>query len=96
MHRKFDNDIFAQFLVIMKIVISFIKEYRGPILRPSIDVIDYVIIMENFFGIMWDDLFISEVKLKLCLIFQHFQMATILSSRQTFYRKLYRKLNIPE
>ena len=28
---------------------------------------------KNFFGIIWDDLFISEVKLKLCLIFQNFQ-----------------------
>ena len=26
----------------------------------------------NFFGIIWDDLFISEVKSKLCLIFQNF------------------------
>ena len=26
-----------------------------------------------FSGIIWDDLFISEVKLKLCLIFQNFQ-----------------------
>ena len=26
-----------------------------------------------FFCIIWDDLFISEVKLKLCLIFQNFQ-----------------------
>ena len=26
-----------------------------------------------FFGIIWDDLFISEVKVKLCLIFQNFQ-----------------------
>ena len=28
---------------------------------------------KNFFGIIWDDLFISETKLKLCLIFQNFQ-----------------------
>ena len=63
------------FLVIMKnIVISFIKEYRGPNSRPPCDVIDDVIIMKNtFFDIIWDDLFISEVKLKLCLIFQNFQ-----------------------
>ena len=37
-----------------------------------------------FFGIIWDDLLISEVKLKLCLIFQIFKMAAILNSRQTF------------
>ena len=28
---------------------------------------------KKLFGIIWDDLFISEVKLKLCLIFQNFQ-----------------------
>ena len=28
---------------------------------------------KTFFGMIWDDLFISEVKLKLCLIFQIFQ-----------------------
>ena len=75
MHRKFNDDIFARFLVIMKnVVISFIKEYRGPTLRPPCDAIDDVIMMKIlFFDIIWDDLFISEVKLKLCLIFQNFQ-----------------------
>ena len=59
MHRKFDN-IFARFLVIMEIVIiSFIKEYRGPTLRQPCDVKDDVIIMENICGIIWDDRFIS-------------------------------------
>ena len=81
MHRKFNGDIVARFLVIMKnVVISFIKEYRGPIFRPPCDVIDDVFIMKNtFYGIIWDHLFISEVKLKLCLIFQnscHFEFAT--------------------
>ena len=65
---------------------------------PPCDVIDDVIIIKNaFLGIIWYDLLISEVKLKLCLIFQnfqngrHFELATIF-----FYRKLYRNLNIPE
>ena len=49
MHRKFFDDIFACFLVIMKNVISFIKEYRGPTLRPPCDVIDDVIIMKILF-----------------------------------------------
>ena len=86
MQIKFNDDIFARFLVIMKSVILFIKEYRGPPFRPSCDVIDDVIIMKNTFsGITWADLFISEVKLKLCLIFIFFfKMAVILSSRQTF------------
>ena len=31
-HRKFNDDIFARFLVIMEnVVISFIKEYRAPV-----------------------------------------------------------------
>ena len=50
MHRKFNDDIFARCLVIMKnVIISFIKEYRGPTLRPPYDVIDDVIIMKILF-----------------------------------------------
>ena len=50
MHRKFNDAIFARFLVIMKnVVISYIKEYRGPTLRPPCDVIDDVIIMKILF-----------------------------------------------
>ena len=47
MHRKFNDDIFARLLIIMKnVVISFIKEYRRPNLRPPCDVFDDVIIMK--------------------------------------------------
>ena len=49
MHKKFNDDIFARFLVIMKNVISFIKEYRGSIFRPPYDVINDVIIMKILF-----------------------------------------------
>ena len=50
MHRKFNDDIFARCLVIMKnVIISFIKEYRGPTLRPPCDFIDDVIIMKILF-----------------------------------------------
>ena len=50
-HMKFNGDIFARFLVIMKnVVISFIKEYRGLTLRLPCDVIDDVIIMKKLFG----------------------------------------------
>ena len=50
MHGKFNNDIFARCLVIMKnVIISFIKEYRGPTLRPPGDVINDVIIMKILF-----------------------------------------------
>ena len=75
MQRKFNDEIFARCLVIMKnAVISYIKEYRGPTLRPPCDFIDDVIIMKIlFWGIIWDNLFISKVKLKLSLIFQNFQ-----------------------
>ena len=38
----------------------------------------------TLFGIIWDGLIICEVRLKLCLIFQNFKMAAILSSQQTF------------
>ena len=44
MHRKFNDDIFARFLVIMKNVISFIKE-----LRPPCVIINDVIIMKRLF-----------------------------------------------
>ena len=63
-HRKFNDDIFARFLVITKnVVISFIKTYTGSTLRLPCD----VIMTKIFLGIIWNDLFISEVKLKLCL-----------------------------
>ena len=49
-HSKFNDDIFTRFLIIMKnVVISFIKEYRGPTLRLPCDVMDDVIIMKNTF-----------------------------------------------
>ena len=74
MHRKFNYDIFARFLVIMEnVVILYIKEYIGPTMTPPCDVIDDIIIMKILFGIIWDDFFIYEVKLKLCLMFQNFQ-----------------------
>ena len=76
------------------IVISFIKEYRGQTLRPPCDAIDDVIIMKIlFFGIIWDDLFITEVKLKLCLIFEnfqngrHFELATNFFTGSWIYQK---------
>ena len=53
MHRKFNDDIFARCLVIMKNDISFIKEYRGPTLRSACDFIDDVIIMKILF---WQNL----------------------------------------
>ena len=40
---------------------------------------------KHFFGIIWDDLFISEVKLKLCLIFQNFQNGRHVELAHTFF-----------
>ena len=99
MYRKFNDDIFARCLVIMKnVVISYIKEYRGPTLRPSCDVIDDVIIMKiPFFGIIWDNIFKSEVKLKLCLIFRnfqngrHFELATNFFTGSYTGKRIYQK-----
>ena len=73
--RRKCNDIFARFIEVMKnVAISFIKEYRGPTLRPPCDVIDDVNIMKNtFWGIIWGHLFISQVKSNLCLISQILQ-----------------------
>ena len=49
MRKKFNDDIFARFLVIIENVISFIKEYRGTTLRPPCDVMDDVIITKILF-----------------------------------------------
>ena len=90
MHRKFNDHIFANFLVIMKNVISFIKEYRRPTLRPPCDVIDDVIIVKMlFFCIIRDGLFISEVKCKLFLIFQHFQNGSYFELATNFFTGSY-------
>ena len=91
MHRKLNDDIFARCLVIMKnVIISFIKKYREPTLRPPCDVIDDVIIMKILlFGIIWDDIFISEVKLKLCLIFQNFQNGRYFVLAKNFFTGSY-------
>ena len=100
-HRKFNDDIFACFPVIAKNVISFIKEHRRPTLRLPCDVIDNVIIIKNFFGIIWDVIFISEIKSYLrssCVqLLKIFKMVTVLElTTNFFYWKLYRKLNLPE
>ena len=43
MHKKFDDDIFARCLVIIKnVVISFINEYRGTTLRPDWSCVLYI------------------------------------------------------
>ena len=97
MHRKFNDDICARCLVIMKNVISYIKEYREPTLRPPCDVIDDVIIMKTFFWHnlgryfhIWDQ---SEAVLN---ISKFSKWPPFWARDKLFYRKLYQKLNIPE
>ena len=88
MHGKFNDDIFARFLEITKnVAISFIKEYWGPILIPSCDVIDDVNIMKNtFLDIIWGrHLIISKVKPKLCLIFQILQNGHLFELATNFF-----------
>ena len=91
MHMKFCDDIFACFLVIMKnVVISFIKEYRGPTLRPPCDVIDDVIIMKIHFLTKFGTIFSYMRSDWSCVnYFKIFKMAAILSSRQTFFTRNY-------
>ena len=58
MHKKFNDDILARFLVIKKtFVIQFTKDYRGPNLRPPCDVIDDAIIMKNLFCVLFRTIF---------------------------------------
>ena len=52
-------------------ILAFIDETLPLQFAP--EVIDDVITIKKNFGIIWDDLFISEVRLKLCVIFQNFQ-----------------------
>ena len=98
MHRKFEDDIFARCLVTMKNVMSYIKEYSGPTLRPPCDVIDDIIIMKIlFFCIIWDDLFISEAQIETVFNISKFSKWLPFWARyKLFYRKLYQKENIPE
>ena len=65
MHRKFSDDIFARCLVIMKnVIISFIKEYRGPTLRPpcQIEAVFNVYLFFKMATFLYSDkLFLPEV-----------------------------------
>ena len=87
MHRKFNDDILARCLVIMKnVIISFIKEYRGPTLKPPCDVIDDVIIMKILFLAYFGTIFSYLRSNWSCVkYFKIFNLAAILNSRQTFF-----------
>ena len=49
MHRKFNDDICARSVIMKNVIISFIKEYRGPTWKPPCDVIDDVNVMKILF-----------------------------------------------
>ena len=98
MHRKFNDDIFARCLVIMRnVVISYITEYRGPTLRPPCDVIDDVIIMKILF---WHNLGrYFHIWGQIEAVFNISKISKwppFWARDKLFYRKLYRKDNIPE
>ena len=98
MHRKFNDDIFARCLVIMKnVVISYTKEYRGPTLRPPCDVIDDVIIMKILFLHNLGRSFHIWGQIEAVFNISKFSKWPLFWARdKLFYRKLYRKLNTPE
>ena len=96
MHRKFNDDIFARCLVIMKnVIISFIKNIESRFWSHPVTSSMTSSSWKYFFGIIWDDLFISEGKLKLCLIFQnfrnghYFELATNLFTGSYTGRRIY-------
>ena len=78
-------------IVIMKnVVISFIKEYRGPTLRPPCDVIDDVIIMKILFWHNFGTIFSYLMSNWSCVwYFKSFKIAAILSSQHTFFTESY-------
>ena len=99
MYTTFNYDTFCRFLVMTKNVnFLFIYEHRGAILRSPYDVMDEVITTKNTFScIIWDDLFISDIKLKLHVIFWHFQYGRHFDvTANFFYCKRYWKLTITE
>ena len=74
-HRKFNEDIVARFLVIMKMLLFHLWRNIEDRLwgSPGTSLMTSSSWKKNFFGIIWNDLFISEVKLKLCSIIYDFQ-----------------------
>ena len=98
MQRKFNDNIFARCLVIMKIVvILYIKEYRRPTLRPPCDVIDDVIIMKILFLHSLGRYFHIWGQIEAVFNISKFlKWPPFWARDKLFYRKLYRKLNIPE
>ena len=99
MYITFNYDTFCRFLVMTKNVnFLLIYEHRGANLRSPYDVMDEVITTKNTFScIIWDDLFISDIKLKLHVIFWYFQYGRHFDvTANFFYWKRYWKLTITE
>ena len=90
MYSKFNGDIFVRVLVIMKNVISLIKEHIGPICSPPCDVIDDIITMKILFLAsfhIWSQIDASNILT--------FSKMAATRDKLFFYRKWYRKLNMP-
>ena len=80
-----------------KVVISFIKEYRLPSLRPPCDPIDDVIIMKILFLHNLGRSFHIWGEIEAVFNISTFSKWPPFWARdKLFYRKLYRELNIPE
>ena len=73
MYTKFEDDTFVRSSVITKNVIFLIKEYSVRLWCHPVTSSMTSSPWKYFSHIIWDDLFISDVELKLCLIFWHFQ-----------------------
>ena len=74
MHRKFNDDIFARFQLSWKMLLFHIyRNIEGRLWGHTVTSSMTSSSWKYFFGIIWDNIFISEVKLKLCSIFQNFQ-----------------------
>ena len=79
MHRKFNDDINARCLVIMNIQ----GRFWGLPVTSSMTSSSW----KYIFCIIWDDIFLSEVKLKLCFIFQNFQNSRHFELQTNFFHR---------
>ena len=74
MHRKFNDDIFARFQLSWKMLLFHLqRKIDGRLWGHPVTSWMTSSSWKILFGLICNDLFISEVKLKLCLIFQNFQ-----------------------
>ena len=80
----------------LHILVWFIKEYRGPTLRPPCDVIDVVIIMKIFWHNLGRSFHIWGQLEAVFNISKFSKRPPFWARDKPFYQRLYRVLNIPE